>query len=500
MRRVADPISAASLLYLALPSFMFVGGWLRPVAAILLGALIVIALVQQGRQFPAPSTRPEGPAIAFLIMVAACWSAFGGAGHLFYSNVDWHTRDAVYADLFLSAWPPSYGMRDGAPLLLRTAMGYFLPPASLVDFLGASWAPRLLLAWSILGTALFLLLLPLPVRLGPRLVALSLVVVFFSGMDFAGILLVHGHVPIHPLPLEWWLPWTYSSLTAQLFWAPNHALPLWIATALFYRHRKSPILPSLGVFLAPLLLLWTPFAVIGLLPWFLRSTWQSGKPLLQLARTIPAPVWAMAVPLAAIIAVLLASPGVSGNYSNASMAGTARPGTDMFDPGLALHFVQFLAFEFFLLAIAIVHAERKAPEDLAFAVVILALLPMVTFGPSNDWILRVSTPSLIILMIVAIQVLDKTFSKELALARAMPMVAVLALGAITPWFEFMRAATWPRTPPNYSINLVEQQQGGYPPHYIGRFYRPELGWLFKNPSLVPGAGERRTYPGISPQP
>lgn len=491
MIRPADSISAAALTYLALPAFVFLAGWAQPMLGIPLGILLAVVLVRQVWLFPIPSTGHSGAAFGLLAVAAVVWSAFGGAGHLMYSNVDWLTRDAVYADLFVSAWPPSYGFQDGAPLVLRTAMGFFLPPAAATKLLGTTWAAYLLLAWSALGCFLFLALLPLPQDFGPRLVILTLVVVFFSGMDYLGINLVHGHAPIYPLPLEWWLPWTYSSLTAQMFWAPNHALALWIATALFYRHCQWSQLPTLSVFLVPILLLWTPFVLIGLLPWFIRSIWRMKQSLSEITRGIPLLVWTVAIALSVLVAAWLASPGISGTYSNPPAAGTATGSSKAFDPGLAFHYVQFLAFEFLLLVLAIIFAERKLPEHLAFATTILVLLPIIRFGPSNDLILRASTPSLIILMIIVIGILDKASDSTQFPTRALPLIVVLFLGAITPVFEFMRAATWSRTSPNYSISLVEQQGGHHPPHYIGRFDQPALRWLFRDPKPVPRMAERQ---------
>ncbi|MFM9559413.1 hypothetical protein ACKI19_45110, partial [Streptomyces caniscabiei] len=74
---------------------------------------------------------------------------------------DWTIRDAVLRDLSSGAWPPSYGNTDGFDVILRAPVAYYLPSATLAQWLGIDWADRLLLAWTALGVGLFLSLVPL---------------------------------------------------------------------------------------------------------------------------------------------------------------------------------------------------------------------------------------------------------------------------------------------------------------------------------------------------
>lgn len=486
-----DPLSAAALLYLAAPSFVFLFASLEWPLAVAGLALLSIALVQLLCQLPSRPFPYTGFALVLIAMVALLWSSLGGAGHLVYANIDWETRDTVYADLILSAWPPSYGMHDGAPLMLRTAMGYFLPPAALTKIAGIKWATMILLGWTALGVTLFLALLPLPRQFGWRLALVALAVVFFSGMDYLGVLLVLGHVPIFPTPLEWWRQWTFSSLTAQLFWAPNHALALWLGTALFFRHRFDFPMLSLALVMLPLLLLWTPFAVIGLLPWVLWSLWIPRGSWLPALRQTSAIQWLGAILLIAIVGSLFATKGVATDF--APRAGTYGPTGQIgdFDPELLLNYIQFAGCEFLILALLLVPFVGTLRREFTLAVGLLLLIPLFRFGPSNDWALRVSTPSLVILMIVTISVLADGLNDTLRLRKQIPILVVLLVGALTPCFEFARAILWRQTPPNYGESLVEQQRGYLAPHYIGRMDRPELQAIFKKPGLVPNAQERR---------
>lgn len=492
MNRLSDPISMLAVAYLATPAFVFVLGWMELPPGLAVAALLSVAICQLNTQLPCRPLAHGRSAWIYLLILACIWAAFSGGAHFFYANTDWRTRDSVYADLILSAWPPSYGLQDGTPLVLRTAMGYFLPPALLASLAGIRLAPAILFAWTAIGIALFLLLIPSPRRFGWRLFLVGLLVVFFSGMDYPAIVLIHGHLPIFPLPLEWWRAWTYTSLTGQLFWAPNHALALWIGTALFYRHRSDSVLPALGLVLLPLLLLWTPFAVIGLLPWFFWGIARA-YPSARFALLGTTPVqWMLAVILATIVIALFSRSGSAVSYALAEPVSAAAPPGGMFARlDQAAGYIQFVAFEFGLLVLLLRPRLPEMRQALTIAASVLLLLPLIRIGPSNDWLLRVSTPSLLILMLLTLAELDIPSQEIRHSLRTAVLIGVLALGAVTPIFEFSRAILWPRTPPNYSQSLIEQQLGFVPPHYVGHLDLPLLRVLFRSPSPVPEAAQRQ---------
>jgi len=494
MNRLPDRVSAAVLCYLAVPVLVFVLGWLKPLPGVVLASLLAWAVYRLCTDMaPGEDSRRTLAVLAWLLGLAFAWSALGGAGHLVYANTDWRTRDAVCADLILSAWPPSYGLDDGADLVLRSAIGFFLAPAAVGKIAGIEFAPALLLAWCVLGVFLFFLMLPLPTAFNRRLLLLSLAVVFFSGMDYAAIVLVHGQTPVFPLPLEWWRPWTYTSLTGQLFWAPNHAIPLWLGTVLIFRHREWHGLPGLGIVMLALLLFWTPFA-IGLAPWLALAILQRRGGVASAVAGISLPYWLAALSLGALGIAYLSLPGIdpiplqlgAGAGSNgANTGGWSLPDT-------ITAYVQFAAFEFALLALLLRPSSTAMRQALGLAVVLLLLLPLIRIGPSNDWMLRISTPCLIMLLLLALAEIDRPVADRHQPLRRAALLLALGIGAITPLFEIGRALTWQRTPPNFGATLVEQQGGFRPPHYLGRLEMPALQALFRVPSPVPAGPARRT--------
>jgi hypothetical protein len=179
--------------------------------------------------------------LGIAVVIGCAWTVFGGTDHLVFANADWHVRDAVLHDLVTSHWPVGYGLLDGMESVLRAPVAYYLPAALIGKLAGLSAAHMALSVWTAVGATLFLLqVLSLTrSRLGVA-VLVAAVVVLFSGLDIIGNLLDDGprfrsdwNVTTH---LEWWAgTYQYSSMTTQLFWVPNHALPGWLMIGLLYR-------------------------------------------------------------------------------------------------------------------------------------------------------------------------------------------------------------------------------------------------------------------------
>lgn len=486
-RRPIDGLALAALAYLGLPALIFLGGWLRlpyAIAALgLAGAAIWSALPRHRIAWQIPYS---GTVLALIGLTGIAWAAMGGGSHFVYANQDWRVRDAILGDLTVSNWPPSYDFRDGTHYLLRSAIGFFLPVAALGKLLGTEWLERLVFVWTALGAVLFLLLLPLPARAGGRLLAALAIIIFFSGMDFLGIVLVHGNLPVFPLRLEWWTSFSYPSLTGQLLWGPNHALALWIATALFYRHWKHPDFIPYLCLLLPVIPLVTPFALPALAPFLvlmLVDRVNSGNGLGRL-------------PLVAILSGLLigglivrlltldidAIPG--HNVLPAAFAEIGNGKTD-----LLANYLAFVLMEFGILALVLFPLLSHSRGIAAISIGVLILLPLVSFGPSNDLLLRVSTPPLVFLAILCIRVL--TDESQRLSPRHGVIIAILLVGAHTPFNELWRSATWRAWPADYTQTFIDSQKGELPAHYVGRLNQPWLIELLRAPSPVPNQLERK---------
>ncbi|MCC6211775.1 MAG: hypothetical protein IT513_12100 [Burkholderiales bacterium] len=474
--RAFDLLTVAALVYLALPILIFGAAWLKPAYAAAASLLLLAAMLAALRAGEI-RWRPPVPAGTLLAAAVAgfAWAAFGGAGHLLYANSDWIVRDAVLMDLVHAAWPPSYGEHRGDAMILRTALAYFLPAALLGSLVGAQFADLLLYAWTGLGAALFLCLLPLPRK--PLRLALALVIVIlFSGMDAAGVLLIAGHLPPNALHLEWWAhPLQYSSHTTQLFWVPNHALPAWLGAALFYRHWRTPDFWPLAVLAAALLPLWTPFAALGIAPFLALLA----ADRLQQGLSLRLP-WLLVVATAPLLALQVRYIGLGFEQLGASV-----PAEVAFSVGnSAAKYVRFAFLEFGLLCLALFALLRHSRGILAVAFLTLAALPLTNLGPSNDIVMRASIPSLAFLAILCFRALEDTADPPAHRAARVLLIAMLTLGAVTPAYEFWRALLRPRWSPAPERTLLDVTGGQMPANYIGRLDRADLKVVFKAPTPV----------------
>jgi hypothetical protein len=459
-----DWLDVAAFAYLALPVVLFLLGWLRWWVGVPLTGLLLLG----ARDLMPTAVGASGPwavrwGVAVLVLaVAAGWSSLGGAGHLFFANFDWQTRDLVLRDLVLGAWPVGYGLREGAELVLRAPIGFFLPAAAAGKMFGLQFADPALLVWTALGVALFLGLAASRVRGWPAVLLLVTVLVLFSGMDIVGTTLRGGlQLAQHLRPtdhIEWWADrFQFSSHTTQLFWVPNHALAGWIATALLVRHADRPEFARLLPLIVALIPIWSPLTAIGFV--VLAGAW-------WVQQMIRMRAWRLVDPVNMLAALCIAS--VTGAYLVLG-AGDIRSGvTAQADESMLFfvpHYLQFVLLEagiLWLLLLAV-----RADLLLIVAGLTLWLLPLVAFGPSNDLAMRASIPALVILALAAASVLS---SPTRALQRRVywPILLVLMLGVPTAVMEMTRAVQEPAWKPDYSKSLVPELAAEYPAHYATR--------------------------------
>lgn len=460
-----DTHSMLALAYLAIPNFIFVFGWFRLPFAVLLAALASFML---SRVFLDSSVRWKShgslAALALLLAAGMGWSALGGGSHFVYANPEWDIRDAVLGDLVRHQWPIAYRFADPGDWILRSAFGYFLAPALLGKLFGLAIVPVAVFVWTVAGVYLFLALLPLPLRFGWRLGAGIVVIVFFSGMDFVGQFIATESWPDFPARMEWWGPLSYPSLTNQLFWAPNHCLPLWVGTALVMRHLDDDRLALLAMVMIPLTLIWTPFAAPGLLPLVVLGVIRHARAGRDVHWS-----WAGAICTLAFAYPILAflTVDISGIPAGTVVA-VAPPGQGSARHEISPHsYALFVACEFALLGLVLAPNVRRDRECFWLALIVLLVLPLFRFGPNNDSLLRLSTPYLIVLLTECLHTLLDDRNPRARVLRWLTMGFII-VGAHTAFNEFWRAATFRHRGPNYDVELTALQGGRPAAHYMGR--------------------------------
>jgi len=481
-----EPLDRIVIAYLTLPLMIFLIGWFEVWAALPLLACAAYALKSLATAQPAGGARLPltGLQLAVAIAVGCAWTVCGGTGHFVFANADWHFRDAVLHDLVAGQWPVGYGVLGGQDTLLRAPIGYYLPAALIGKWGGLLAAHFAMAAWTAVGATLFLLqvLSLTPSRTGVALMTAA-VIVLFSGLDIVGSLLDVPHFIAHwdiTGHLEWWAgSYQYSSMTTQLFWVPNHALGGWLTMGLLCRDQKGTPLDSMLPIIIVAGALWSPLAALGIVPFALckgvATMVHERSPRLLGPR-----VWAPALGVGLAVAAYLTLD--AGRIPKSWTLGRSGLGA----AGIAmdlLHQAEFFLLEAGLIGFAILAIRRSS--QVVLALVILALLPLLSFGASNDLVMRASIPSLSVLAIGACLTLSRDALNPGARCKKALLVCLLAIGAVTPLQEFARAAVLPAWPINLQATLIEAACGRYPEHYVARLEEQSVLHILRPPHALP---------------
>jgi hypothetical protein len=485
---VLEVLDGMAVAFLALPLGIFLIGWLELWAALPLVLAMMYALRPLGAATRGRGLRPRlsGWQVGLAIAVGCAWTSFGGTGHWLFANADWHIRDAVLHDLVTGAWPVGYGAKGGVPTLLRAPIGYYLPAALVGKAAGLAAAHIALAIWTAVGATLFLLqvLSLVPRKVGAAL-ASAAVIVSFSGLDVVGTVLrvpaaiEHWDVTKH---LEWWATrYQYSSMTTQLFWVPNHALGAWLAIGLLGRQRGADAVDALLPMTVVAVALWSPLAALGLVPFVLLRVWRVSMRE-RSNRMFHPRVWAPALAVGLVIAAYLTLD--AGSIPKGWTIGHEGFGPAAISEDLWRQ-AEFFLLEAGLLGLAILSIRRSAAVVLALCV--LAVLPVVSFGAANDFVMRVSIPSLTVLAIGACLALfagAAAAAPNLRIKQAV-LVGLLLLGAVTPFQEFARAASLAAWPANLDATLIDAACGTFPAHYVARLRGQPIAALLRPPHALP---------------
>lgn len=469
-----DRLTRLALGYLALPLFLYFPGWFQPAPALILTLLLGYACWRALSAHTLAATPwPSKRLIAMALLIAIAWSIFGGAGHFFYANAhDWIIRDAVLHDLVAGSWPPTYAADGDDFYILRAPVAYFLPAATVAKLTGLPTADKLLWLWTVLGVTVFFLLLPLRHTTLIRSAMGLGIVVLFSGMDILGFMFPDFHAGNFPLQgafIDWWVKppplVSYWSNTSNLFWNPNHSLPAWISIALFYRHWRHPNFLAISPLLVAILPLWSPFALIGMTPFFAMQAlrWWLKRP----RHALDIHVVAACLAVFGVVFVTLTIP-FSGIQHGMSLT-TPPEGGWIYLNGFS-HVVTFLEnytlfviFEFAIIALLVVRAVDR--WLFVTAVLTLLMLPLISVGPGNDLAMRGSIPSLAVLCIAAVNVFAHP-TPVTGPNRRWLLALTLAIGAVTPYFELSRAINRKQWSPNLDFTLIDADNGQIAPHYL----------------------------------
>lgn len=400
----------ATLGYLLVPNVIFAVGWLRPGWAAVLTAAVVAGLAHAARRSGTGVAPISGREWAFIAVLAAFWTCSAGIGELNLQAGDYYKHNLVFRDLVVNPWPVVYPAAERGDPLLCYYVAYYLPAGLVGKLAGLQHTAAASLAWGGLGVGLAFAWVcrlgrphGIPVLAGfalidgfawlPRLmpvVGKALGAAWAAapgGGTWNGFASPLWNLPFSPARL------VFSCEPANLVWAPQHSLAAWLGTALVLRLLWEERTGREVALVWAAVLLWSPFAAAGLLPFAaaaaLRAPWR-----LPQWQDVAAGLF-LALPIGAY---LLSHFPVQ--YVGVFVGGFAS----VWD---WLRYASFLIKSVGLLwcGAALVRRRCRIPDREKWLLFCLAGLTLVAttliyVGRYNDWAMRASMPSLVVFRII----------------------------------------------------------------------------------------------------
>jgi len=474
-------LTRITYLYLTLPFIIFCMGWLRlsiaiPVTALILWVLWQLLKQTLPNQFPASNFRST----VYCLLITGSWVFLSGVGGYAFQNWDHHWRNAVLRDLINYDWPVFYSTPQAGPIkALVYYVGYWLPAALAGKLLGWKFANFFLFLWT--WTGVFLTILHLNIKLKTTLLKTALLLIFFSGMDALGTLILAPDYPTLFPPIQHLEIWSgdlqYSSFTTQLFWVFNQAVPAWLCISIFVTLSEAkglqpggkdsslltPALPKklrddvAGgarkeriaqndireqlAFIWSLCFFFAPLVSIGLLPYLLIE-WIKQTNIKNPFKHIR-----FGLLFAGAIIVIISYLFFSSNTSAQQRGFQSIALKDL---------LIFFLLEGGILWLILAPRLWRDPRWMVTGL-LLIFIPFIQFGNGRDFAMRASIAPLFYLMIMCGEVIFQNLSSRLY---RKAFIVILLIGALTPLYEINRSIY--RTFEYYFI-LDEDQRLTTPP-------------------------------------
>jgi len=460
-------IEQAALWYVISPALLFFFFWLTTAIGAIVSLLYIAAVVFSMRQIQIQRPVASFWMYGLVVGAVALWVAVGGTGNYFYANAfDWVPRFALARDLAEFSWPLSYHTQD-VDYLVRTALGYYLVPAGLAKLSGLESLGLLLYLWTVLGVVLFFLVAfhcwtPWRFLLGITIFALA------SGLDLLGYFYSYEMLPDLGEHIEIWAPYLeYPSHTTQLFWAPNHSLAAWIATALLFRFQADRIVVLRVIpVLLPGLLLWSPLSGAGFGIVWVGVLIGYGVRHFRL-RDIQGGDIARAALLGIPFGILMLYMGTGFS---------SIPSPHRIDTGwlrtLDQNLFLFILVEGAIPALLVLGLRVSALT--ITAALVLIVLPFFQLGGANDLVMRTSIPAMAIIWLTfAEEVIQRNPAEQRRRQQLILAAIVWLLGTTAPLQEMVRGILMPPWKPDLAMRLPEAFSRitpwePFPPHYFAK--------------------------------
>ena len=421
-----------SYIYITIPLLIFLACWLKPFFAVISISSLLIILYKLFKENKTEEyIEINKTNLKIISIICFLWCIVAGIGGFYFQNMpDWHIKNAILYDITNFNWPVIYD--NGVALVYY--IGIMLPAAlfgKLFHVLGAGEfvsmyaANLMLLLWSFIGVILSVLHVCLITKAKKyKTIIVLIIMIFFSGMDIIIDVTKLVGIPSH---IEWHGAMQYSSNMTLLSFAFNQSIIPWIITCLFLQEPKKIInYGTLGAFA----LFYAPLPFIGICFYFVANAimkFFSEKNFHNFIKEV--------FDIKNILSCLVLLPILFFYYKSNYTA--ANHPIEFYIP--RLYVIPFICAEALAFILIIWHRYYK---DINFYImtIYLVLCPFFVIQGCNDFCMRVSVPSLFILMIFCIKFLFYDTSKEKSFYRYMKIYIIIFLlvGSITPILEFKR--------------------------------------------------------------
>jgi hypothetical protein len=411
-------LKIASIGYLALPVILFFIFWLKPIFSLILISLFAYSFWKYF-QSEAKSTKIEIPywQIISLFLIVGIWVFISGAGGWGFQSPDLSKHSSIYKDIIQNGTPTSY-QYNGKIIYLSAYLAYYIPIPLLFGWLSWPLMMFFVTIWTFLGALLGVIWFCILAESFSFWVVLFFILV--GGLDVAGLIYNYGFsaafdiiwnkfyetIPFFAIKIDPNMQLLYQTNTHSLFWGPQHALPCWIATGMFsYEWTKQKNILNSPIYLV-LLPFWSPFMLLGLAPFVVYQVFNdSFKKYFSLQNLVLIPVFIVII-----------------WFVNSVPVSNLEKGLIFYKPDRLLNYfseiwayVFFILFEVMVWAIPIYLILKKNQDKekiflLLLVCIILSIIPLYKLGKWNDFVQRVSMPSLFILWYFVANIWSKTKS------------------------------------------------------------------------------------------
>lgn len=425
----------AVYIYLFLPFVIFIMGWMKIYYAIPLIGVICVCLFRMARDTSLSDTLEckveKKDKLFFIIIIVILWVAVSGIGGFAFQTEDHIWRNAMFENLVYDEWPVIRDVEMDGMIQNRGMsyyIGFWLPAALIGKVFGLGIGLYAQVIWAVIGILLFyfgicyvkkrILIWPL------------LVFIFFSGMDIVGNYLTGSDIFAlsQTSHLEWWSKFQFSSMTTQLFWVYNQAIPAWLITIFLYLQKKNRYM----IFLLSTAMLYCTMPFIGLLPlciyWIFSRRYEK----------IKKEYWSWWIKDTFTMENILGG-GAIGFFSFLYLIKSGGTDESTYFPmnnGGWLVYIVFLLVEIGGMCIALYQHQKR---NILYYILIVwfCLCPILPVYGGANFCMRASIPALVMLYVLFIQSFE-TACREKHKTQFVGMAMVFFLGAVTPLYEINR--------------------------------------------------------------